>query len=1470
VTFKTSPDFETKSSYTIEVKANDGLNESTQTVVITITDVDEIDPVFTSATAVNFAENGTGTAYTITATDANSITYSLGTDNDETSFNIVAGVVTFKTAPDFETKSSYTIQVRANDGLNVASQNVTITITDVDEILPVLTSATAVNFAENGTGTAYTITATDANAIIYSLGTGNDEASFNIAVGVVTFKTAPDFETKNSYTIQVRASDGLNESTQTVVITITDVDEILPVFTSATAVNFAENGTGTAYTIAANDANAITYSLGTGNDEGFFDIASGVVTFKVSPDFETPTDSDNNNTYEIDVIATDGLNEATQTVTITVTDVDEIDPVFTSVTAVNFAENGTGTAYTITATDDNAITYSLGTGNDEALFDLAAGVVTFKTSPDFETKSSYTIEVKANDGLNESTQTVVITITDVDEIDPVFTSLTTANFAENGTGTAYTITATDDNDVTYTIATTKDYGKFNVVNGVVTFATAPDFETPTDSDNNNTYVIDVIATDGLNEATQTVTITVTDVDDTDPVFTSLTTANFAENGTGTAYTIVATDANNITYSLGTGNDETLFNITAGVVTFKTSPDFETPTDGNTDNAYVINVIANDGVNAVNQNVTIMVTDVDEITPVFTSSASVNFAENTVGVAYTAVATDANAVTYSLGTGNDVASFNINVNTGAVTFKSLPDFELPTDANTDNAYVIEVKASDGINEATTTLTITVTDVYEDPAKLNLVSSTPLDGAINFTGTKITLVFDRAPIKGAGTISVKDASNDTDLFSKGVNHPDVIISGNTVVIDMRSPLPLDKEVYLSIPATAFKDASNVFFSGISDKTALNFFTPQTPQLVSSTPADDATDVSATSITLTFDRPLTSGIGEVSIKDASDDSELWKVGITHPSVSLNGNALTLNMGDVLSQNKDYYVNILPGALKDANNLFYKGITDKTTLNFSTIGNPILLSSTPADDATGVGGTTVSMTFNRAMVKGTGSVSLKNASDDSNIWSVGIGHPSVSINGNTVTFNVGALPLDKEFYVQIAPTALKDVNDLFYGGISDKTTLNFFGKTSPLLIASTPTDDATNYNGTTVALTFDRAVLKGAGVLTVFDAANDTQVWSAGVTHPDVSINGATVTLNVGLLPVDKEFYVNVAATAFKDAQNNFYKGIADKTTLNFSGMTAPVLVASTPSDDATGYGGTTVTLTFDRNLVKGTGLISLKNAANDADIWSVGVYHPDVVINGSTVTLNVGQLPIDTDFYINIGDKVFKDVNSVFYAGIADKTTLNFSGIGKPKLISSNPTDGSIGFTGSNIVLTFDRNVIKGAGVLTLFDAADDSPLWSKGINNGAININGSVVTLNVGLLPQNKDVYLNIGATTFKDASDLFYAGITDKTTLNFSTPNSGGGSPAPFDLGVDVIVMNAKAFSIYPNPATNEVTINLSEVGEAPTVIITNLSGMEMFRNAKVETEQLTIDVSSYSQGVFLITVTTERGEVIRKKMSVIK
>ncbi len=626
-----------------------------------------------------------------------------------------------------------------------------------DNINPVFTSSNAASFEENGTGTVYTAIATDANTVTYSLGSGNDNSKFDIegSTGVVTFKTSPDYESpddldaNNAYLIEVIANDGTNTVSHSVTISVTDVDDTVPVFTSSNAVNFAENGTGTVYTAVAIDANTVTYSLGTGNDNAKFDIETntGVVTFKASPDYESPNDLDANNAYLIEVIANDETNIASHSVTISVTDVDDTAPVFTSSNAVSFAENGTGTVYTAVATDANTVTYSLGSGNDNSKFDIegSTGVVTFKTSPDYESpndldaNNTYLIEVIANDGINTTSNSVTITVTDVNEnsidnILPVFTSASEVNFLENGTGTVYTAVATDANMITYSLGTTGDNLLFqiNSVTGEVLFKQLPDFEQPHDSDSNNEYVIDVIANDGYNTAMLQVVINVIDIDDIPPVFTSSTTVDFLENNTMAAYIAVATDVNSVSYSLSSGGDNDFFDIVSstGVVMFKTTPDFEMPKDSNGSNDYVIDIIASDGTNLSTQVVTVYVINIeDETAPVFTSPTLVNFLENGTGGAYTAIATDANTVSFSLSAGGDNDLFEIIASTGVVAFKVTPDYELPKDTDTNNIYLIQVEATDGVNTSIQAVTISVTDLDEIAPEPPIITGISEDSGIN---------------------------------------------------------------------------------------------------------------------------------------------------------------------------------------------------------------------------------------------------------------------------------------------------------------------------------------------------------------------------------------------------------------------------------------------------------------------------------------------------------------------------------------------------------------------------------------------------------------------------------------------------------------------------------------------------------------------------------------------------------------------
>ena len=471
---------------------------------------------------------------------------------------------------DYETATSHSITLRVTDAHGASfDETMTIDVTDLSNT-PVFDSGTTASTPENvSTSTAvYVASAHEGdgppNPMTYSLSIGGDNDLFSIdgSTGEVKFVTSPNYESpsdagaNNVYDIVVHANDGVNDTTQGVAITVTDVNDNAPVFDSGTTASTAENvSTATVvYDANAHDDdgtaanNTITYSL-TGADSGDFSIdgSTGAVKFLVPPNFEAPADADADNAYQITVHANDGVYDTTQDVTISVTDVNAA-PVFTSGATGSEAENTatTNVVYDANATDDGedsgTLIYSL-TGADAGDFSIdgSTGAVTFNTPPDYEhpadadTNNAYQITVHANDGTFDTTKDVTISVTDVNAA-PVITSGATGSEAD-GTSTAnvvYTATATDDGENSGTLIfslTGADAGDFSIdgSTGEVTFLTSPSFASPADADADNVYDVTVHANDGTLDTTKDVAITVTSATNEPPVFVSGTTATTPEN-----------------------------------------------------------------------------------------------------------------------------------------------------------------------------------------------------------------------------------------------------------------------------------------------------------------------------------------------------------------------------------------------------------------------------------------------------------------------------------------------------------------------------------------------------------------------------------------------------------------------------------------------------------------------------------------------------------------------------------------------------------------------------------------------------------------------------------------------------------------------------------------------------------------------------------------------------------------------------
>ena len=423
---------------------------------------------------------------TVGATDADGdrLTYSLSgpdaaffaIDSDTGQIRTAAGV-----SFDAEVRSQYRVRVHVDDGQGGADTvDVVITVTARPTILPPIgrpvvrrSSGTGPFSIVENSGTdvgRFVATDPEGGGVTWSLATTGDHGRFEIdaANGALSFKEAPDFESDDlgideAYTVTVQATEQDDGDTQTreltgslaVTVTITNVNEP-PVVTrrsGAGPFSVVENsGTDVgAFEATDPEGGGVTWSLATSGDHGRFEIdeANGALSFKELPDFESD-DLGIDEAYNVTVRATEVDDGDTQTleltgrlaVTVAVTDVNE-PPTVTGNATPSVDENTTAVA-TYSATDPEEVPPSWSLQGGAGVFMItSAGALAFTTAPNYEVESSYTVTVRASDGVKTTNHSVTVTVTDEDETEklklsarrPFIAIAYTAAF-EEGTGDA--------------------------------------------------------------------------------------------------------------------------------------------------------------------------------------------------------------------------------------------------------------------------------------------------------------------------------------------------------------------------------------------------------------------------------------------------------------------------------------------------------------------------------------------------------------------------------------------------------------------------------------------------------------------------------------------------------------------------------------------------------------------------------------------------------------------------------------------------------------------------------------------------------------------------------------------------------------------------------------------------------------------------------------------------------------------------
>ena len=692
------------------------------------------------------------------------VRYSLeGTD--ASSFGVVAStgeLFTKALLRDANNEAQYRVTIKAVDPSD-ASDTVTVVIRPSGSgNNPTVVGPDEIRYPENGTWPVASYTASNIHHattgwIVSVSPGGGDGDSFSIDDdGVLTFDEPPDYEApkdedrRNTYSFSIMSYDANPPIGQRpgqtffpVTVIVEDVEEI----SGPSTVDYPENGAGpvATYTVSDPDGPSITWSLLDEDDSGRFSInRQGVLTFRASPDHETPADDDGDNVYLVTVKAVHGSKTNMLHVAVTVTNVNEA-PEFPSTETgrrmvAEDAVAGEDIGDLVEAMDpdrDDRLTYTLG-GDDATSFAIVASTGQLQTEAplDSDTQSRHTVTVTATDrdGLTDEI-TVTITVADVNEAPefddgPTTTRTVPENIGRNQNIGAPVAATDDDGDrLTYTLGGT-DAASFDIVasSGQLRTRAALDFEAT------STYSVTVSVRDSKDKfgagdtATDdeiTVTIEVTDVEE-DPEFPSTRTERMVAENRGQGHDIgapvAATDGDNdaLTYTLG-GTDAASFDIDATTGQLQTKD----PLDKETKPSYSVTVSVSDGnPDAATDdtiNVTITVTNVQEA-PVFPTSetGARSVAENTgmgqpIGDPVAATDGDNDRLTYTLDE-TAAASFDIDETTGQLRTKAPLDYE----ATSSYSVTVSVRDSkdadsnaDTVVDDTIDVTITVTNVNEKP-------------------------------------------------------------------------------------------------------------------------------------------------------------------------------------------------------------------------------------------------------------------------------------------------------------------------------------------------------------------------------------------------------------------------------------------------------------------------------------------------------------------------------------------------------------------------------------------------------------------------------------------------------------------------------------------------------------------------------------------------------------------------------------
>ena len=720
----------------------------------------------------------------------------------------------------------------------------------------------------------------------------------------------------------------------------------------------------------------------------------------------------------------------------------------------------------------------------------------------------------------------------------------------------------------------------------------------------------------------------------------------------------------------------------------------------------------------------------------------------------------------------------------------------------NCNTMTISGSTTNNSGTISDTLTPT-VSFDPAN---------SSSTHAASDNIILTFNTAIRKASDNSDLTDSNVDAHITLKDANSSgsninfDATIdaSDRVITINPSSDLNSSQVVYVAIGNTV----ENVCNTALSASSATFTTADSTdPVLSSSSPADEATAIAVdTNIVLTFNEAVDAESGNIIIVKSEDGSTVETIDVTDSQVSGSGSTeITINPSVTLDEQTAYHLTIDETAFDDSSSNSYAGISDTTTINFTTADvTAPTVTFNPADSDTGVGrDSNINIEFNEAIVN-----TDTSEITSSNIASLIILKDSNS-NGSDLAFSA-TIDTDKKIItidpnnnfslgqtVYVSISAVEDASANETSLSSSTFTVTSTGETIATII---PADSSIN-------------VLASSNITIGFNTAirnlNDTEITNDNIhsliTLKDTDTNGTDIPFTISIntakkvitinpisdLSSGQNIYVAIGATV-EDAFDNSITAASSSFTVIDNAV--PIFTFNPADLDTDVVVSSNIIITFNeliRNINNST--------LTDSNVDSL-ITLKDEDSSGSNITFNA---TIDEDKkIITINPTNNFNSEQVIYLAIAAvedqagnataATNISFTARDSdPPTVSFFPSNSDVNvLRNSDITISFTE-VIRNLNDSPITDANIDSLITLKQSNSSGADIlfdavvdstKENITITPTSNLPLNQVVYVAIGASVEDEwdnaitASSASFTTIDDRLSVTFDPADGTTGLP----------------------------------------------------------------------------------------------